>query len=353
MSYKLKIGTVGCGVVGAGLLKLLDEKRDVLAQKYGFEFDVVFVTDWTRGTLIDPSGLDLKQITDALDRDRSLKSIAGVKDGQMPLDDVITAAGHVDFVCEMTPTNYETGEPSLSILRTAMRRGAHAVTCSKGGASKDMAGLKALADENGVMFRFECSVLSGTPLLNMARGPLASCEITRAMGIVNGTTNFILTEMEHGREYAEALAEAQRLGYAERDPSGDVEGWDSSVKLCIMAGELLGSPISIDRVDRTGITGVTLDDVKRAAGDGKRIKLIACAERTADGGVKASVRPTEIDATHPLAAVSGVTNAVVLSTDDLGDVTIIGPGAGSRQTAHGLVADMIEIASAAGRLRKR
>lgn len=340
---EIRIAVVGCGTVGMGLIKLIADKRQHLAEKYGCEIKIVVISDYIKGSIVAPDGVDPRAAHDALAQG-SLMSIAGATDERPSLSSLLSKT-RVDFVCDMTPTNYLTGQPSLGILQTALSSGVNAVTCSKGGVGKDLAGLRALARDRGVVIRYESSVLSGTPLINMVRGPLAGCEISKAAGIVNGTTNYILTMMEEGMSYADALAEAQRLGYAETDPTGDVEGSDAAVKVCILSETIFGAKMSFDDVERIGITGVTNDDIARARANGRRVKLIACAERTSDG-VKGSVRPTEIDERHPLAGVGGATNAVSLTTDSLGEITIIGPGAGARETAHGILSDILDVVGA-------
>ena len=342
MGKTYKIGIVGCGVVGGGLVSLLGDKRDALRARWGFDFKLCFVSDYARGTLVSADGLDAPAIAAALSKDGNLHALPGVRKDPVPLEKILKETP-VDFVCDATPTNYETGTPSLGILRTALENGANAVTCSKGGVGKDLAGLKKIAAEHGVSLRFESSVLSGTPLIDLVRGPLAGCDISRVQGIVNGTTNYILTKMEEGMPYNAALAEAQRLGYAETDPTGDVEGYDAAVKVCIMAGEFFGHHLAIGDVDRTGIAKLTSADIEKAKAAGKRIKLLAGVDRNKNA-ITGYVRPTEIDASHPLAGVSGVTNAVSIVTDNLGEITIIGPGAGARETAQGILSDMLEIA---------
>jgi homoserine dehydrogenase len=232
----------------------------------------------------------------------------------------------------------------MTILKTALGAGVSAVTSSKGAVGLDMAGLLRLARGNGAMLRYESSVMSGTPLLNLVRGPLAGCVVSRVEGIVNGTTNYILTMMEENMSYADALAEAQKLGYAEADPSGDVDGFDAAIKVCIMAAEFFGTSLGVSDVDRTGITGVTGDDIKRARKAGGRIKLIAGVEKQG-GVVKGYVQPRTIDLTNPLASIAGATNAISITTDNLGEIMIAGPGAGKRETAQGLLSDMLEIMS--------
>jgi len=342
-SKKIKIGLVGCGTVGRGLVALLDEKRTLLKEEYGFDFELCLVCDFARGTLASVGGLDLGAMLVCLNETGDLRAMPGVTLGPIPLEDLLRETP-VDILCEATPTNYETGQPSRGILRAALAHGVHAVTCSKGGVGTDLEGLKELARENGVKLRFESSVLSGTPLISLVRSNLSGCSIERVQGVVNGTTNYILSRMEEGMDYGSALQKAQELGYAETDPTGDVEAFDSAVKVCIMAREFFRTPMKMADVERTGITKITPKEAAEARADGKRIKLIAGVERK-DGKVTGYAAPRAIPETHPLASVRDALNAVCITTDNLGDVMIVGPGAGARETAQGLLSDMLEIAS--------
>jgi homoserine dehydrogenase len=214
-----------------------------------------------------------------------------------------------------------------------------------------------MAAAQGVQFRFEGTVMSGTPTIRLARQALAGCEILEVKGILNGTTNYILTQMEAGQSYADALAEAQRLGYAEADPTADVEGWDAAGKAVILASVLLGGDLRVADVDRTGISGLTLADVEAAKAAGERWKLIARVWRADDVGgdakrvgsprplIRASVQPTRLPLSHPLAGVSGAINACTFTTDLLGDVTLVGPGAGRMETGYAVLGDLLEIAA--------
>lgn len=336
-----RIGVVGCGTVGRGLVSLLCDKRGFLEEKYGFSFKLTFVSDFIKGTAASGDGLDPSLVLKSLEKGDITSLPGGVR--EMPKLDDLLSRYPVDFVCDATPTNYETGEPGMGILRSALKSGANAVTSSKGGVGLDLAGLKKLASQCGVQIRYESSVLSGTPLISLVRGPLAGCEVIKVEGIVNGTTNYILTMMEDGAEYGDALKEAQRLGYAEADPTGDVEGFDAAVKVCIMAQEFFGQHLRVPDIDRTGITGVTAGDIRSARDGGKRLKLVAGIEKSG-GAARGFVKPRAISLAHPLASIMGATNAVCVSTDNLGDVTIVGPGAGARETAQGLLSDMLEIA---------
>lgn len=336
-----RIGLVGCGTVGKGLIVLLNEKRDFLKERFGFEFKVCLLSDFIRGTLASSDGLDLSSVIKNLDEKGNMHDLPGVRTGAVPLSELL-AATPVDMLCDATPTNYVTGQPSTGILEAGIASGASVVTCSKGGIGLDLARFKKLASDKGVSIRYECTVMSGTPLLNLVRSTIAGCSVSRVEGILNGTTNYILTQMESGGDYESALKEAQRLGFAETDPTGDVEGFDSAIKVCVLAQEFFGKHLRIDDVERQGITGVTVADIAAAKAEGKRIKLIAGVELTSDG-VRGYVEPRAIDINSPLAGVMGVTNAACITTDNLGDIIIVGPGAGARETAQGLLADIIDI----------
>ena len=190
--------------------------------------------------------------------------------------------------------------------------------------------------------------MSGTPALNLAELCLAGNEIREIRGIVNGTTNFILTNMEKGKTYAEALKEAQDLGFAEAVPDADVEGFDAMAKVIILAKAVMGADIKVADVDRTGITKITLDDINAAKAEGKRWKLIGRVAREG-GAVRASVRPEKLDIADPLAGVGGATNALTFSTDLIRNVTIIGPGAGKIETGYSILVDLLAIHRTAAR----
>ncbi|UCF49661.1 MAG: homoserine dehydrogenase, partial [Thermoplasmatales archaeon] len=190
---------------------------------------------------------------------------------------------------------------------------------------------------------FEGVVLSGTPAINLAKLTLAGNNITAFKGILNGTTNYILTRMEEGMAYEDALKKAQDLGYAEADPTGDVEGLDALGKVVILTNVVLGKKITWQDVERRGITQITIEDIEKAKSEGKRWKLIGSSEIQKDGSVKAKVWPQKLPLNDPLAGVSEATNALTFFTDELGPVTIVGPGAGRRETGFALLIDLLEL----------
>ena len=230
------------------------------------------------------------------------------------------------MLAEATLTDLKTGEPGLSHIRAALSRGIHVTTTNKGPVAVAFDELSTLADTCGAKFRYEGVVMSGTPLIQMLRSGMAGCTILKLEGILNGTTNFILTKMSNeGSSYAEALEEATSLGYAEADPSGDVLGWDAAGKVSILAKVIFGKDIPVTEVERQGITGVTPENIKEAFDNGYTVKLIA-GLNWINGILYAYVTPKEIPLSHPLASIRGATNAVTITSDNLGEVTLIGPG---------------------------
>jgi homoserine dehydrogenase len=243
---------------------------------------------------------------------------------------------------EASYTDIETGEPAYGYFKAALESGKHLVTTNKGPTALFFRELAALAEKNKVRFMYEGTVMSGTPALNLCQICLAGNDITEVRGILNGTTNFILTNMEQGKSYESALKEAQELGYAEAKPDADVEGFDALAKVVILAKSVMGADIGVKDVDRTGITGITLEDIESAKQEGKRWKLIGKVTRQG-GDVSASVKPEKVDLSDPLAAIGGATNALTFVTDLMGEVTIVGAGAGKVETGYSLLVDMLTI----------
>ncbi|MEG1642197.1 MAG: homoserine dehydrogenase [Synergistaceae bacterium] len=335
-----KIALAGCGNVGTALLEILHEKRNILKNKYNFVFEVTMVTDIIKGTIADPNGLDLGKILEALHEKNSLKNFKQ-KEGTF---DEILLYSNATMLAEATPTNLKTGEPGLSFIRTALKNGISATMTNKGPIAIAMNELMALAKENDAQLKYEGVIMSGTPLINMISSGMTGCDIIKAEGILNGTTNFILTEMSEGMNFDEALATAQALGYAETDPTGDIEGWDPAVKIAILAKILYGIDINVNDVEREGITHITAEMIDKAKAEKSKIKLIASIHRDCNGEIHAKVAPTKISRSHPLASVDGITNAITLTSDNLGETTLIGAGAGRKETGQALLTDLIAMA---------
>ncbi|MEF8834918.1 MAG: homoserine dehydrogenase [Candidatus Thermoplasmatota archaeon] len=337
---KFKLAFIGFGVVGQGLAEILHKREERLKEKYDFEFKVLAISDVKLGSIYNPKGLDLDKVFDLIEEGKELSEYPKGESGYDSIETIENT--EADTIIEVTFTDMETGGPALEHVRTALKEGKHVVSTNKGPVAQEVNQLLDLAEKNEVHYKFEGTVLSGTPAINLAMKNLAGCEINEIKGIVNGTTNYILSKMEEGMGYQEALDKAQELGYAEADPTGDVEGIDAQGKTLILSNTVMNSDMDLEDVEREGITDITKGDIEQAKGEDKRWKLIAQSKRT-DDGIEAKVTPKKIPLDHPLAGVMGPTNAITFSTDHLGEVTIIGPGAGKEETGYALLVDLLSI----------
>jgi homoserine dehydrogenase len=337
----MKLALIGFGVVGQGLVEILRDKADQLRAQNGFEAQIVAVVTRSRGTLYRPQGLDNSALLAAIAKGHlnHYPNTAGLRRDQDMLS--LVRDSNADVVVEVSPTNLQTGQPALDACYAAFESGKHVVLANKGPIVVAYSELIERAQQAGKMLRFEATVMAGTPSIRLAIQALAGCRISEARGILNGTTNYILTQMEEGMTYQAALAQAQTLGYAEADPTADVDGWDAAGKGVILARALFNSAIALGEMDVTGITSITLEDVRAAAAAGERWKLVVHITR--EGGW---VKPLRVPLSDPLTAVSGAMNAVTYRTDLLGDVTLLGAGAGRLQTGFGLLADLLDISGA-------
>ena len=338
----MKLLLIGFGVVGQGFAEILRDRSAELQRKHNFTAQIIGVVTASKGALYRSTGLDLPALLEAAGNGRFdiYPERAGLRRG-MTADEMI-AAREADVLVEVSPTNLETAQPALGICHRALDNGIHLVLANKGPVALDYAHLQAKARDNGLQMRCEATVMAGTPTMHLAADALAGCAIRSARGILNGTTNYMLTQMENGMSYDDALIQAQALGYAESDPSGDVEGWDAAGKVLILANALFGGSLKMADLDVSGITAISEADIVEAQAAGQRYKLIASA--WPDGG---SVKATRLPLDDPLASVSGSTNAITLKTDLLGDITLIGAGAGKLETGYAILSDLLAIQRAA------
>ena len=341
---ELKIGLVGCGTVGQGLLEILDRKRDYLKDAYGFEPRIVAITDKLKGSILVPEGLDIRKLLALLAGGKRVDeyfregATAEIMD---PLDMIEKC--EADVIAELTYTDIKTGEPATSYIKKALRTGKHVVTSNKGPAALHYGELSKLAKQNNLHFRIEGTVMSGTPVFSLCESGLAGNEIREVKGILNGTTNFVLSKMElEGMEYAAALALAQKLGYAEADPTADVEGYDAVAKIVILSNVLFGGELTPADVKREGITALNRGLIVTAKEQGFRYKLIA-QTRKSGAKIEASVSPQKLPLSDPLAGVMGAQNALTFDTDLMGKITIQGAGAGKIETGHSILSDILAI----------
>jgi homoserine dehydrogenase len=336
-----KLAFIGFGTVGQGLAEILLEKKEMLSEKYNFNWSVVAISDVIKGSISNENGLDLKEILELVKAGKKLDEYPSGFKGMNSIETITKT--NANTIIEVTFTNIKTGEPALTHIKTALNAKKNVVSTNKGPVVKHAEDLIKLAKSNNVFYGFEGVVLSGTPAINLAKFSLSGNMITGFKGILNGTTNYILTRMEEGMSYQDALSKAQELGYAEADPTGDVEGLDALGKVVILTNVVLGKKMNWHDVEIKGITEISKEDIEKAKSEGKRYKLIGSAEIQEGGAVKAKVSPVMLPLSDPLAGVSEATNALTFFTDELGPVTIVGPGAGRRETGFALLVDLLEI----------
>lgn len=342
MDYK--IGLIGCGTVGEGFLEILHSKGQYVRERMGFQAKVVAISDKLKGSLLIPQGIDLGLLIKILKQQKKLDEYPEQDNTASEMDAVeMIEKCEADIIAEMTYTDIRTAEPATSYIKKALQQGMHVVTSNKGPAALYYDELKKLAKQNNVQFRCEGTVMSGTPVFNLFENGLAGNEIKEIKGILNGTTNFILTQMEQeDMDYERALRLAQKLGYAEADPSADVEGYDALAKIVILSNVFLEANIKPSDVRREGISSISRELVKDALAQGKRYKLMASVKKE-KAGIQARVAPQKLPLSDPLAGVMGAYNALSFELDLLGKITIQGPGAGKTETGYSILTDMLAI----------
>ncbi len=342
---RLAIALAGCGRVGRMFLKLLQEKSRLLKEQYHLELKVVTAVD-IFGAADDPKGLDIDKLVTASTSQVGISGYPGATPGMSGVEAISRTSAQV--LVEAGPTNIQTGEPGLAHFRAALARGMHVVTLSKGPLVVAYPEISSLAKKSGVVLKFSGATAAALPTTDIALYALAGCKINRIMGILNGTTNYILTRMTRDAvPYEEALKEAQAKGIAEPDPSLDVEGWDTASKILILANAVMEANLTLKDVDIEGIAGITLERVKAARAEGKVIKLMgeACWEGR---GVKVNVRPQTIPLEHTLAGVSDAVKAVHFETDVAGDLTVIGGRSDPKAAAAAALKDVINLSREIG-----
>jgi len=326
---------VGFGVVGRSTVKVLAEHKEDLRKKFGLNPKIVAIVD-INGALMDSRGIPLDVALKATDRSTKFEDFKDIYNPDAKLPDLLSEL-NCEVMVETTPTNLTTGQPGLDHLKLAMMNGVNVVTTNKGPLALAMPALIELAEHNRVLLKFSGTVGGGTPMLDLAKRCMDGLKINSFKGILNGTTNYILTKMDaEGVPFQTALDEARAKGYAEADPTYDVDALDPAAKLVIMANWVMGKSLSIKDLKITGIRDVGLEQIKKAKSENKIIKLIASC------GEDFEVAPMAIPREHPL-NVRGTLNALTFFTDLADEITIIGKGAGGIETASGILRDLIDI----------
>jgi homoserine dehydrogenase len=334
-----KLAFLGFGNVGKALAKLLLEKQTDIEQKTGVTFTVTGIATGSRGLAIDPDGIDLARALELLESGQTLETLSTIHAPLSTSLDFVQNCG-ADVLFETIPVNYNTGQPAVDLVRTALNLGMHVTTANKGPVVHAFQELTDLAASKGVKFYFESAVMDGAPVFAIFRETLPAANILAFKGVLNSTTNLILSRMESGESYDEAVAYAQSIGIAETDPSGDVDGWDAAIKVSALATVMMGVPTKPHDVDRTGIRDITPEEIELAKARGKRWKLV-CEARWEGDQLKTTVAPQMVGFDSPLYGVEGTSSIVQIESDILGRLSLIEDDPGPHTTAYGLLADFL------------
>lgn len=332
-----KLAFIGFGNVGRALAKLLARKQDELQSRYGITFSTVAILTGRHGGAIDPAGLDLARAAYLVERGESLAELSKIEYSDAA--DFIRRSG-ADVMFENSPVNHATGQPAIDHVRAALEAGMHVATANKGTVVHGYRMLTELAKAKGRRFFFESTVMDGAPIFSLFRAAIPAAQLRSFKGVLNSTTNIMLTRMESGESFDDAVKHCQRIGIAETDPSADVDGWDAAIKVAALVTVLMDTPFTPQQVDRKGIREITPEMVIKARAEGQRYKLVCSAEK--DGAVvRGRVAPELVPQSSPMYSVEGSTSIVEFRTDVLGELSIVEKDPGPHTTAYGLLADFV------------
>jgi len=329
----LRIILCGFGNIAQNLIKLIDSRAEDLYSQYGIKPRIIGVFD-SGGSAVESSGLDLSKLFSVKKKKGSVKYYNNTKTQMSGLDMINNLDAEV--LIEATPSNYKDGEPGMSHITSAMKRGMHVISVNKGPLALAFPSLMELAIFNHILFRFSGTVGGGTPILDYGKNSLRGEKITDFMGILNGTTNYILSNMSNGMSFDAALKDAKSKGYVEADESLDLDGFDAAAKLVILANWVMDMKVTLPDIKCTGIRDITSADIKKAAKNKCVIKLIASCDKDLVVG------PRQISLDDPL-CVNGTLNAISFNSEHSGKQTITGRGAGGIETASSILRDLLDI----------
>jgi homoserine dehydrogenase len=339
-----RLSFIGFGNVARALVRLLERKRDLLKEKYDITYSVTGIATGRHGFAVNLNGLDAQQALELVERGKSISPLSTFQ-----VEDSISVIKNssADVMFENSPVNTQTGQPALDHIRLALNLGQHAITANKGPVVHGYRELTELARSKGKRFAFESTVLGGAPVFSVYREAFPLAELSSFRGILNATTNIILSRMENGESYEDAVKYCQSIGVAETDPTNDVDGWDAAIKVAALVTVLMDTPFTPQEVNPTGIRGITSEMIANAKAEGKRYKLVCSAEKV-DDKVNASVMPQLVDSSSPLYGMMGSSTGLTFRTDVILDYSITlsekpGMQGGPVETAYGLFADFVNI----------
>jgi homoserine dehydrogenase len=343
MNYNLAL--IGFGNVARALARLLLRKQELLKSEYDITFSFTGISTGRHGFAVNPNGLDIHKALELVESGGSISPLSAFE-----VSDSLAVIKHSNaaVMFENSPVNTQTGQPALDHIRTALELGMHAITANKGPVVYGYRELTALAKSKGKTFGFESTVLGGSPVFSVFRETFPLAELSSFKGILNATTNIILSRMENGESYEDAVKYCQSVGVAETDPTNDVDGWDAAIKVAALITVLMDTPFTPQQVNPIGIRGITRDMIEKSRLEGKRYKLVCSVEKAGDQ-IHARVSPELVDVSSPLYGMMNSSTGVTFRTDVLPDYSLTvsereGMSGGPIETAYGLFADFVNLA---------
>jgi homoserine dehydrogenase len=333
-----KLILIGFGNVARALVRLIEAKQDILKAQYGFSTRVIAIATAHHGMALNPDGVNVEEAVHLVTSGKTLNTLSSVSVPDT-MDELIRLCG-ADILFENSPVNHQTGQPAIDHLKAGLECGMHVITANKGPVAYAYRELTDLASAKNRHFYFESSVMDGAPIFSLFREPLPAIEVKGFRGILNSTTNIILGLMEQGSSFDEAVRYTQEIGMAETDPSADIDGWDASIKITALVNVIMGSPMTLEQVDRTGIRNITREMVLEALKAGQRWKLICSAARE---GTKliTKVAPERVNPDSLFYSINGSSSYVQFETDTLPGLGIVESNPTPMTTAYGLLADLV------------
>ncbi len=332
----LQLALLGFGNAGQAFAQLLLDKHAEICRRYDMDVQVTAIATGHHGCMVDENGIDLAAALSDLSANQHFSHTTDIT-----TVDIVKKAQY-DVLVEMTPLNIRTGQPAIDHIRGAFARGKHVITANKGPIAWAFDELRDMAREKGVGFFYETTVMDGTPVFNLCDHTLPLAKVTEVSGILNSTTNYILEELARGVDYADILAEGRRLGFVEADPAMDIEGYDAAAKITALANVLMDAKMTPDQVERKGVEDVTLEDIRRAADNGKVIKLLCRAWLESDK-VYTAVCPVEVPQNNLLATIDATSSVVSITTDLMGKLSVVEHAPMIEQTAYGVFGDLLRV----------
>ncbi len=335
---QIRLNIVGFGQAAKAFTALLISKEAELREAWNTQVLITAVVSKRKGVLIDPNGLDLhKLLQDVPEGERFPHALPP----SVTTLDVIQQA-KADVVVELSPLSIQDGQPAISHIECAFEHNQHVITANKGPIAWAFHQLNTMAKQKGLHFLYETTVMDGAPIFNLMQYACPGCQVVGFEGVLNTTTNFILEELEKGNSFEDAVAEAQRRGFADTDPTMDITGMDAAAKTCALINGLMGGRLNPTMIEATGIEGITGQMLQDARSKGQTIKLYCRGYREGDT-IKGVVKPETISLTHPFAGVSGTSSVLTLETDLMGKITVVEHDPEIEQTAYGIYSDCLTL----------